>query len=77
MSPSFTLTDADIPSKINYKMNPQEVKDLIALKEALRDGVIDVIARIMPSSEEKSKSLLEAPFGIVGLETAFALTNQN
>lgn len=76
----FTLTDADIPSKeSNYKMNPplRSEEDLIALKEALRDGVIDVIAtdHAPHSEEEKSKSFLEAPFGIVGLETAFALTN--
>lgn len=74
----FTLTDEDIPSDdAAYKMNPplRSPEDVKALREALRDGVIDVIAtdHAPHSKEEKSKSFSEAPFGIVGSETAFAL----
>jgi dihydroorotase len=47
-----------------------------ALKEALRDDIIEVIStdHAPHSAAEKSKSFTEAPFGIVGSETAFALT---
>ena len=59
-------------------MNPplRSKEDVQALKEALRDNVIDVIAtdHAPHSEEEKRKSIKESPFGIVGLETAFALT---
>ncbi|HKL79520.1 MAG TPA: dihydroorotase [Mobilitalea sp.] len=75
----FTLSDEDIPGdNPDYKMNPplRNLQDVIALKEALRDGIIDVIAtdHAPHSEEEKSGSFLNSPFGIVGLETAFALT---
>lgn len=74
----FTLTEEDIPSDdANYKMNPPLRKhaDVDALKEALKDGTIDVIStdHAPHSVEEKARSMAEAPFGIVGSETAFAL----
>lgn len=75
----FILSDEDIPKDdSNYKMNPplRSKEDVQALKEALRDNIMDVIATDhAPHSEaEKGKSMAESPFGIVGLETAFALT---
>jgi dihydroorotase len=75
----FTLTQEDILSEdADYKMNPplRRAEDVAALKEALKDGSIDVIAtdHAPHSAEEKAKSFTEAPFGIVGSETAFALT---
>lgn len=75
----FTLTDEDIPGdNANYKMNPplRSKKDVQALKEGLRDNIFDVIAtdHAPHAEEEKKLSIKEAPFGIVGLETAFALT---
>jgi dihydroorotase len=75
----FTLSEEDILSEdTNYKMNPplRSNEDVQALKEAIRDDIIDVIAtdHAPHSEEEKSKSMVEAPFGIVGLETVFALT---
>lgn len=75
----FSLADEEIPANDgNYKMNPplRSRTDVAALKEALRDNIIDVIAtdHAPHGEEEKAKSMLEAPFGIVGLETAFALT---
>ncbi len=75
----FILTDSDIPSDdANYKMNPplRSKEDVEALIKGLKDNIIDVIAtdHAPHSLEEKVKSFMEAPFGIVGLETAFALT---
>lgn len=75
----FTLTEDDIlEDDSNYKMNPplRTKKDRQALKEGLRDGIMDVIAtdHAPHSEEEKQKSVAEAPFGIIGLETAFSLT---
>lgn len=75
----FTLTEEDIlTADPDYKMNPplRKPEDVKALKEALRDNIIDVIStdHAPHSAEEKLKSFSEAPFGIVGSETAFALT---
>lgn len=75
----FTLADDDIPEDdSNYKMNPplRSCKDVQALKVGLKNGIMDVIStdHAPHSEEEKKKSMAEAPFGIVGLETAFALT---
>jgi dihydroorotase len=74
----FTLSEEDITSvDSNYKMNPplRKPEDVEALKKALQEDVIDVIAtdHAPHSAEEKAKSMGEAPFGIVGSETAFAL----
>jgi dihydroorotase len=74
----FTLTEDDILSDdANYKMNPplRKSSDVDALKEALKDGTIDVIStdHAPHSAEEKAKSMAEAPFGIIGSETAFSL----
>lgn len=74
----FTLSDEDIPcDDANYKMNPplRSPEDVHALIEALKNDIIDVIAtdHAPHSEEEKAGSFSTAPFGIVGLETAFAL----
>ncbi|MDF2802067.1 MAG: dihydroorotase, multifunctional complex type [Anaerocolumna sp.] len=75
----FTLSDEDIiGDDSNYKMNPplRSKEDIIALKEGLKNNTMDVIAtdHAPHSEEEKNNSIRNAPFGIVGLETAFALT---
>jgi dihydroorotase len=75
----FTMSDDEIQKDDgNYKMNPplRSREDVQALKEGLRDGIFDVIStdHAPHGEEEKSKSMKEAPFGIVGSETAFALT---
>ncbi len=58
----------------NFKMNPplRSAADVAALVAALRDGVVDVIAtdHAPHTEEEKALGFEEAPFGIVGLETA-------
>ena len=74
------LTENDVIDP-NTKMNPpvRELKDKYALISGLLDGTIDVIATDhAPHQEiEKSKGLKEAPFGVVGLETAFPLIYTN
>jgi dihydroorotase len=74
----FTLTDEAVRSyDTNTKMNPplRTKEDVEALKEGLRDGTIDVIAsdHAPHSYDEKQVEFQSAPFGIVGLETAFGL----
>ncbi len=75
----FTLTADDIrEDDANYKMNPplRSKEDVEALRQGLRDGVMDVIStdHAPHAEDEKNKSMAEAPFGIVGLETSAALT---
>ncbi|MGX7029878.1 dihydroorotase [Vagococcus zengguangii] len=72
------LSDEDIPSdNAIYKMNPplRALDDQAALIEGLLDGTIDCIAtdHAPHTDEEKAVSMTEAPFGIVGSETAFSL----
>ncbi|MGM7701101.1 dihydroorotase [Pseudalkalibacillus sp. Hm43] len=61
----------------NFKMNPplRSEEDRDALIEGLLDGTIDFIAtdHAPHTEEEKSVGIERAPFGIVGLETAFPL----
>lgn len=75
----FVLSDEDIvDGDSNYKMNPplRSKEDVAALIEGLKNDIIDVIAtdHAPHHADEKAKSMQEAPFGIVGLETALALT---
>lgn len=75
----FTLSSADIPGEdTNYKMNPplRTAEDVQALKEGLRDGIMEVIStdHAPHAADEKNTSMQKAPFGIVGLETAACLT---
>lgn len=62
----------------NFKMNPplRTKEDVQALKEGLRDGIMDVIAtdHAPHTFDEKNTTMKKAPFGIVGLETAASLT---
>lgn len=75
----FALTQDDIVAgDANYKMNPplRTAEDVEALKLGLKNDIMDVIAtdHAPHHFSEKSLSLKEAPFGIVGLETAASLT---
>ncbi len=74
----FTLTDEAVRSfDTHAKMNPplRQDLDIQAMKEGLRDGTIDVIAtdHAPHATQEKQLQFDEAPFGIVGLETALPL----
>ena len=59
------------------KMNPplRTAEDLTALQEAVRDGTIDVIAtdHAPHHYDAKEREFADAPFGIVGLETALGV----
>jgi dihydroorotase len=61
----------------NAKMNPplRTAEDVAALQEAVRDGTIDLIAtdHAPHHYDEKEREFADAPFGIVGLETALAV----
>lgn len=75
----FTLTEEAVPTYgANAKMNPplRSEQDRTALIEGLVDGTIDAIATDhAPHAEyEKQWGMDRAPFGVVGLETALALT---
>ena len=75
----FILTSDDIKEDDgNYKMNPplRTKEDRDALVKGLKDDIFDVIStdHAPHSREEKQRSMTEAPFGIVGLETAVPLT---
>ncbi|MGM0873590.1 MAG: dihydroorotase [Bacillota bacterium] len=72
------LCEDDIPGlDPNYKMNPplRGKADQEALIEGLLDGTIDFIAtdHAPHAVAEKAEGMQLAPFGIVGLETAFPL----
>ena len=75
----FILSSDDIKTDDpNYKMNPplRTPKDVEALKQGLKDGTIEVIStdHAPHSAQEKTGSMKNAPFGIVGLETSLPLT---
>lgn len=61
----------------NAKMNPplRTAEDVDALCEALRDGTIDLVAtdHAPHHYDAKEREFADAPFGIIGLETALAL----
>ena len=62
----------------NKKMNPplREHKDVLAVKKALKDGTIDVIAtdHAPHHPSEKEDGYEKAMNGIIGLETSFAVS---
>ena len=75
----FMLTEELVRGyNTHAKMNPplRTWADVQAIKEGLRDGTIDVIAtdHAPHATQEKQQDFTEAPFGIVGLETALPLT---
>lgn len=74
----FSMTEDEIPADdANYKMNPplRSREDVSALCKGLSEGVMEAIStdHAPHGEEEKKKSIADAPFGIVGSETAFAL----
>ncbi len=69
--------DAVLGYNTNAKMNPplRTARDVEALREAVRDGTIDVIAtdHAPHHYDEKEREFADAPNGIVGLETALGV----
>jgi dihydroorotase len=76
----LVLTDEAVRSlDPNVKMNPplRSADDRRALVEAVRDGTISMVAtdHAPHAAHEKDVPFEEAPFGVTGLETAFAALN--
>lgn len=76
----FTLTDEDLASatyNTDWKTRPplRSSDHVDAVKQALYDGTVDAIAsdHSPQHRDEKELDFSEAPFGIVGLETAVSL----
>ncbi len=73
----LVLDDSDLREDGRFKMNPplRSKDDRLALIEGVRDGTIDMIAtdHAPHSAEEKTRGLEKSAFGIVGIETAFAV----
>jgi len=74
----FSLTDEACSTfDTNYKVNPplRTKTDVEAIKEALADGTIDALAtdHAPHLASEKEVEFDLAPFGMIGLETAFSL----
>lgn len=74
----FTLTHAEVASfDPVFKVNPplRAQADVAAVKQGLLDGTIDAIAtdHAPHAQETKENPFDQAPCGMVGLETAFAL----
>ncbi|MDO5409696.1 MAG: dihydroorotase [Lachnospiraceae bacterium] len=75
----FAMSEEDITEDHGrFKMNPplRSAKDVKALKEGIRKGIMTCIStdHAPHSEEEKNCSMKKAAFGIVGLETAFGLS---
>lgn len=75
----FILSTDDISENNGqYKMNPplRAPKDVEALREGLKNGIMDVIStdHAPHAEEEKNLPMEKAAFGIVGLETSASLT---
>jgi dihydroorotase len=74
----FTLIDEDVQYDSRYKMNPPLAarEDRKALLEGLADGSVDAIATDHAPHEPALKDVEfdKAPFGILGFETALALS---
>lgn len=72
------LNEMDIPADdATYKMNPplRGEEDQAALLEGLLDGTLDMVAtdHAPHTLAEKANGFMGSPFGIVGIETAFAV----
>ncbi len=73
----LVLCDEDLQEDARFKMNPplRSREDMMALREGILDGTIDMIAtdHAPHTLEEKSQGLAKSPMGITGIETAFPI----
>jgi dihydroorotase len=74
----FTLTDEAVAEHGTHaKMNPplRSAKDVEAVVTGIADGTVDCIAtdHAPHAPELKAKGFADAPFGVIGLETALGL----
>jgi dihydroorotase len=78
----IALTDDEVRSySTSFKMNPplRSRRHVDALIDAIADGTVDAIAtdHAPHSFDEKNVEFDLAPFGIIGLETAFAICHKH
>ena len=82
VTPHHLLLTDDLASTYDpvFKVNPplRTTKDVMALREALSDGTIDIVAtdHAPHSSETKDCEWQEAAFGMIGLESALSIVNK-
>lgn len=82
VTPHHLLLTDDLASSYDpiFKVNPplRTTSDVMALREALADGTIDIVAtdHAPHSSETKDCEWQEASFGMIGLETALSIVNK-
>jgi len=74
----LALTDTAVEHyDTNFKMMPplRTEEDRLAVLDGLKDGTIDAIAtdHAPHTQEEKMAEFLDAPFGVIGLETALGV----
>lgn len=76
----LALTDAEVrpDDPARFKMSPPlgDLTDCEALREAVVDGTIEAFAtdHAPHTAESKARGFREAPFGVIGLETAVGVT---
>jgi len=74
----YSLTENGAVVDSHKKMNPPlgSEKDMYATLRAIIDGTVDCIAtdHAPHAPEEKARPLHNAPFGVIGLETSFAVS---
>lgn len=81
VTPHHLLLTEDLAENYNplYKVNPplRTEADVLALREAVADGTIDIVAtdHAPHTSDSKDCEWAEAAFGMLGLETAAAIVN--
>ena len=82
VTPHHLLLTDDLAQSYDpvFKVNPplRTTKDVMALREALADGTIDIVAtdHAPHSAETKDCEWQDASFGMIGLETALSIVNK-
>ncbi len=82
VTPHHLLLTDDLATSYDpiFKVNPplRTMSDVMALREALSDGTIDIVAtdHAPHSSETKDCEWQEASFGMLGLESALSIVNK-
>jgi dihydroorotase len=82
VTPHHLLLTDELARSYNpvFKVNPplRTEKDVMALREALADGTIDIVAtdHAPHSTESKECEWSEASFGMLGLETALSIVQK-
>ena len=82
VTPHHLLLTDDLASSYDpiYKVNPplRTQKDVMALREALAEGIIDIVAtdHAPHPAETKECEWQEAAFGMLGLETALSIVQK-